>query len=247
MNNYNEIKNKHIEKNISRSETIIDDILEYIVKNKLKADDKLPNEFELAEILGVGRSTVREGVKALISRNILEIRRGDGTYVSPKQGRIDDPLGLMFFEDKYCAGMDFLELRILIEPTVASLAAKNVTKEDVLEIEQACLNVDEMILKGENHLHKDLEFHTIIAEKSGNIAMLRLVPIIGQAVFLFGNINRLSLVKETMETHHDIVDAIKIGDSAGARDAMYMHLIQNRKSMKLELDKHKQSKINLEE
>lgn len=75
------------------------------------------------------------------------------------------------------------------------------TSKDILEIKQACLNVDEMILKVENHLKKDLEFYTIIAEKSGNIAMPRLVPIIGQAVFLFGNINRLSLVKETMETH----------------------------------------------
>ena len=66
----------------------------YIEGNGLKVGDKLPNEFQLAEICGVGRSTVREAVKSLETRNILTIKRGAGTFISQNEGVAVDPLGI---------------------------------------------------------------------------------------------------------------------------------------------------------
>ena len=63
------------------SEAIRDYIKDYIIENKLKAGDSLPPETQLVETLGVGRSSVREAVKALQSLGIVEIRRGNGLYV----------------------------------------------------------------------------------------------------------------------------------------------------------------------
>ena len=85
-------------------------IVNYIVDNNLEAGAKLPNEFELAKAIGVGRSTIREAVKILVSRNVLEIRRGAGTFVSEDQGVSDDPLGLAFVKDKEGLAMDLLSI-----------------------------------------------------------------------------------------------------------------------------------------
>ena len=76
-----------------------DSIIKFITSQKLKTGDKLPNEYELATTLEVGRSTVREAVRSLVSRNVLEVRQGSGTYVTENPGISDDPLGFAFVED----------------------------------------------------------------------------------------------------------------------------------------------------
>ena len=109
-----------------------DQIIQLIIDNDGKAGDKMPNEYELAEQLNVSRSTVREAIKALVSRNILEIKRGSGTFISEKCGISDDPLGLMFVKNKLKLATDLLEIRFMIEPKIASLAAANATDEEKL-------------------------------------------------------------------------------------------------------------------
>ena len=68
-------------------------INQVIIDQNINAGEKLPNEFELAAHLNVGRGTIREAVKLLVARNCLEIRRGKGTFVVEKPGQIEDPLG----------------------------------------------------------------------------------------------------------------------------------------------------------
>ena len=75
-------------------------IIELIKQNHFRAGDKLPNEYELSESLGVSRNTVREALKVLASRNIVMIRQGAGTFISEKMGISDDPLGFSFVEDR---------------------------------------------------------------------------------------------------------------------------------------------------
>lgn len=217
---------------VSRSETIADDIISYIMNNKLQAGDKLPNEYELTQILDVGRSTLREGVKALISRNILEIRRGAGTYVSEKRGVAEDPLGLTFVNDKYKAAQDMLDVRMLLEPAIAARAAENATEEDSRKIRCLCDETERLIVAGENHLAADIELHTKIAECSKNLIMLKLVPVIHQSVIVFGELTKLALKQETIDTHRDIVDAICHHHSQDAYQAMYLHIIYNQQNIR---------------
>lgn len=131
-------------------ETTSEKIIKLIVDENLKIGDKLPNEYELADKLGVGRSTIREAIKALVSRNILEIKRGSGTFI--KCGVADDPLGLMFVKDKLKLAVDLLEIRFMIEPKIASLAAINATKEDIEEMSKLCDEVEKLILNGILHM-----------------------------------------------------------------------------------------------
>ena len=77
----------------------------------MEVGQKIPNEFELAEKFGVGRSTIREAVKGLVSKGILEVRRGSGTYVISTSTLEDAPLGLSKFEDKYKLALELLDVR----------------------------------------------------------------------------------------------------------------------------------------
>jgi len=207
-------------------------IIQLIIENDWKAGDKLPNEYDLADQLNVGRSTIREAIKALVSRNILEIRRGAGTFISEKGGVADDPLGLMFVKDKYKLALDLLEVRFMIEPSIASIAAIKATDEEIKQMSSLCDEIDELILKKQRYLEKDIEFHAAIAKSSKNLVVGNLIPIINSSIAIFIDITDQKLRTETMETHREILNAIRDHDPNGARDAMLLHLLYNRRNIK---------------
>lgn len=215
-------------------------IIKLIVDDNLKIGDKLPNEYELADKLGVGRSTIREAIKALVSRNILEIKRGSGTFI--KCGVADDPLGLIFVKDKLKLAVDLLEIRFMIEPKIASLAAQNSTQEDIEELSKLCDEVEELILKGVPHIQKDIEFHTAIARSSKNLVTTNLVPIINQSISVFIDVTNTQLKNETIETHRDILNAIKNKNANEAHDAMLLHLVHNRRNINKVVQENKLNK-----
>lgn len=79
---------------------ISEDIISFILNEHLQPGDKLPNEAHLAKELNIGRSSLREAMKLLASRNIVTIKQGSGTYVASSPGVVDDPLGFTFIPDK---------------------------------------------------------------------------------------------------------------------------------------------------
>lgn len=96
--------------------------------------DKIPNEFELAEKFGTGRSTIREAVKSLSSKGVLEVRQGSGTFVISPSTVEDDPLRLARYNDKLQLALELFDVRLMIEPEIAAHAAVNVTDDDIKEI-----------------------------------------------------------------------------------------------------------------
>lgn len=211
------------------AEQVADHIVNFIVGNELEAGAKLPNEFDLAERSGVGRSTIREAIKILVSRNIVEIRRGAGTFVSEQQGMVKDPLGLTFVKDKTNLAMDLLSVRLMLEPEIARLAAEYATKKQVEELLGQCDKVEDLIRRGLNHTEEDIIFHRMIASCSGNVVVEKLVPVINSSIAVFVNITSGRLGKETIETHREITEAIARGDGDGAKCSMNMHLLYNRR------------------
>ncbi len=205
-----------------------EELMDYILQHPVKIGEKIPNEFELAELFGVGRSTIRETVKSLVSKGVLEVRRGSGTYVIGTNRLQDDPLGLSKFTDKFELALDLCDVRLMLEPEIAVLACEHATEEEKEELKRLCDEVESLYLAGENHLQKDVEFHTCIARCSKNNVIEKLVPMIQSAVITFVNITHRQLKDETIETHRAITDAILQGDSAGAKYAMIMHLNYNR-------------------
>lgn len=218
---------------------IEDQLMMYISQEQIAIGAKLPSEYKLAEIFGVGRSTIREAVKSLVIKGILEVKRGSGTFVKSTGMVVDDPLGLAQFEDKYRLAMELFDVRILLEPEVAAAACKNANDEEKEHIKELCDEVERLYLEGKNHIQKDMEFHASIAKCSGNRVVEVLIPVIHTAVTTFANLTNRKLIKETIETHREISDAILRGDSMGAKCAMIMHLTYNRQ-MILELSKQKQ-------
>lgn len=216
----------------SRTEQTIESIVRYISEQGLDDGERLPTERQLSEMLGIGRSTLREALRALVSRNVLEVRRGVGTFVSYKHGVADDPLGFTFIRNKEKLAKDLLEFRILIEPRIAQLAAQYATEEEIAELEYLCDSVDDLIKSGKPHLQKDMEFHTRIARCSHNLVMPKLLPIIHGSISVFIQETRSRLRDETMKTHRAILNSIKSKDGAAAYDAMTLHLIYNRDLMR---------------
>ena len=135
------------------------------------------------------------------------------------------------FEDKYRLAMELFEVRILLEPEVAAVASRNATEEEKQHIKELCDETERIYLEGKNHIPKDMEFHEAIAKCSGNRVFEVLVPIIYTAVTTFANLTNRQLMKETIETHRAITDAILCGDSMGAKCAMIMHLTYNRQKL----------------
>lgn len=213
-------------------EQVAEHILNYIIERDLEAGAKLPNEFDLAEGIGVGRGTVREAIKILVSRNIVEIRRGAGTFVSDGQGISKDPLGLAFVKEKSHLAMDLLGVRLMLEPEIARMAAEHATPEQVDELRRQCDKVERMIREGINHMQEDIVLHKLIAGCSGNAVVEKLVPIINSSIAVFVNITEGQLKQETIETHREIVEAIARGDGDSAKCSMNMHLLYNRRMIK---------------
>ena len=213
----------------SLPEKLADDIVSYILKEKLRPGDRLPNESVLAEKLGAGRSSLREAVKLLASRNIVTVRQGSGTYISPSPGVVEDPLGFTFIGDKQKLASDLLEIRFLLEPSIAARAASYSNAEDIKRIRGLCDEVERLLEEGKDHTEKDVEFHTAIGMSSKNMVMPRLIPIINSSIPLFINLTKSVLRRETIDTHREITEAIAAHDSTRAYDAMYLHLVYNRR------------------
>lgn len=209
-------------------ESAVEQMIRYMSDEGLEDGNRLPNERDLAVRLGVGRSTLREALQCLVSRNVLEVRRGVGTFVSYKHGVADDPLGFNIIRDKKKLAQDLVEFRILIEPPMAAWAARNATPEAVDELEYLCGQVEDLIRAGQPHMEKDKDFHTRIARCSGNLIMPKLLPIIHGAISLFIMETGAQLREETIRTHRAVLNAIRAGDAPAASDAMYLHLIYNR-------------------
>lgn len=220
---------KKINTKKSLAETVADDINDLIVERELKAGDKLPSEPELMEALSVGRGTVREAVKILVSRNVLTIRRGVGTYVSENTGQIVDPFGFDYVEDKEKLLLDILELRGLIEPAMAANAAENASDDEIEQLQILCDAIEKKLEKHQDHTKEDVQFHTLIAQCSHNMVISNLIPIINAGVSKAIALTHSALKEETIATHRKIMQGIRHHNCQEAYDAMKEHIYFNQR------------------
>lgn len=213
------------------TEQVADVIEQMIADGKFQPRKRIPTEYQLANQLEVGRSTVREAIKILESRHVLEIHRGEGTYVCENVGVLKDPLGFRFRKDKKKAGMDLCEVRTMVEPQIAYLAALSATEEDVESLQKLCDEITSLIRAGKDYAKKDMEFHTKIAGSTTNEIVPKLIPIIIEGIHTFADLTHHTNTERTCRTHQEIVDAIRRRDPDGARDAMMQHLRDNKEEL----------------
>ena len=217
----------------SLPQKISEDLIALILEENLQPGDKLPNETILSERLNAGRSSVREAMKLLASRNIVTIRQGSGTYIAFSPGMVEDPLGFTFIGNKKKLIHDLLEVRFLLEPAIAAMAATHADEKDIKKITALCDEVEELLKNHKDHTQKDIEFHTAIALSSKNVVVPRLIPVINSSIPLFVETTGGTLLQETVETHREIAEAIAAHEPLLAQDAMYLHLVYNRKRIQI--------------
>lgn len=219
---------KHAEKeNRTLAEQAAERMIGLIRENRYAPGDKLPTEVELSELLKVGRNTVREALRILVSRNIVTVRQGSGTFISEKQGVADDPFGFSLVENRRKLTRDLIQIRAILEPPIAALAAQNATEEDVEALRKILLEIEKLIEKRADYSGKDVEFHEQIANCTHNSVMSNLVPVIGNGVAVFAREVQSTEYKQTLISHRAIYEAIRDRRAVEAQQAMYFHLLYN--------------------
>ena len=208
-------------------ERTMDEMLRLIRENGYQPGEKLPNEYELGKLLGVSRNTAREALRALSSNNIIEIRQGAGTFISDKKGVPDDPLGFSLIQDKNKLTKDLLQLRCIIEPPIAALAAQNATPENIKNLEISLLEVEGQIAQHTKFAEKDRNFHIQIANCSGNAVVSNLIPVISAGVTMFSSVINQQEFEQTLKSHRNIFEAIYNKKAVDAQQAMLFHLLYN--------------------
>jgi len=207
------------------SEKVAEDVRQMILDKNLKPGDKLPNEIDLAALINVSRSTIREAIKILVSTNVLTVRRGLGTFVSETPGIAKDPLGVHFMEEENLL-KHFFEMRMLIEPQMVAIAVVRGTDKEIRAIESAYDDVVALLNKGVNHTEADIAFHNSIAKATHNPIMERILPIINNGIV--GGYSKTKDSPESAEEvysqHKKIMDAIRNKDMKAAEKAMSEHI-----------------------
>ena len=202
-----------------------DHIKTLIRGEKLKAGDKLPNEMQLAESFGVSRPTVREAVKSLVSQNIIEIVRGKGTFVAQNPGISSDPLGLDFLADRDLP-LSLIEVRRIIEPEVARLAAQRAKATDVQRLERLVAEMKGIVTRDATWVRVEQEFHSGIARATQNPVIMRIVPVVVEAIVKTLRYAPRSSAdhRHAFREHAAILAAIREKSPEKAFQAMRQHL-----------------------
>lgn len=222
----------------SLAEQVSAQILQMIIDHNIVSGEKLPNEFEVAKSLNVGRGTVREAVKLLVSRNVLEIRRGKGTFVTSNPGVSGDPFGLIFYRDRYKLATDLAEIRLILEPEIAAIAAARAKDEDIAHMKQLCDEIMKLVTVDNYYVQLDTELHVSIAKSTGNLVMPNIIPVINKGIEIYNQFPTKSERINALDVHYEIIDAISRHDENGARDAMLRHLSFNKRNLENLKDKY---------
>ncbi|MFT2817558.1 FadR/GntR family transcriptional regulator [Leifsonia sp. A12D58] len=202
-------------------------IKDMILSGALGPGDRLPPEKELSERLGLSRSSMREAVKALEVIRVLDVRRGDGTYVTSLEPRL--LLEAMSFVVDLHDDSSILELfavRRILEPAAVALAASHVTPEDVQKLRAQIESVnDETSVEG--LVAHDLEFHGAIVATSGNSYLSSLIDSLSSNTVrarIWRGLTQANSVERTLDEHKAIVDALERGDAGLAQALTTVHI-----------------------
>ncbi len=212
------------------SKTLVEQTAKQIlemIQNKYPTGSKLPTERELQEVTGAGRNSIREALKILASRNIVEIRQGSGTFVSNKKGVSDDPLGFSLISDRVKLTKDLLQVRVIIEPQIAELAAQNATSEDIENLEKVLVKMESLMKDKKDYSSLDNDFHISIAKCTHNIVMENLIPVISSGVTVFAKEVEETEFEKTLISHRLIFEYIKDHKPIDAKNQMEYHLLYN--------------------
>ena len=209
------------------SDNVADSILSMItVENTFSPGDKLPNENDLSNELGVSRTTLREAIRMLAACGVVEIKRGLGTYI--KEDFSDKPSAkLSPLISARINAKDLYEMRLIFEPEAAYYAAIRATESEIQRIISLSEEIETLIAENKDRTIVEQALHRSIAKATHNEFMNRLMPIIQEAIDKGVTLSEMHKTAEidTIADHKNIVNFIKTRNAEGARSAMKIHIL----------------------
>src|SRR5437762_13247398 len=209
------------------TEGAIDKIRERIVSGAWGPGDRLPKESELAAELGLSRNSLREAVRALSQLRVLEVRQGDGTYVSSLEpGLLLESTGFISHLLLGETELELYEVRRILEAAAAALAAGRIDAQEKVDLGQsldrmrAAQTVEELV-------EADVAFHAVIAKAAGNAVLTSLLASLStrtMRIRLWHGRAADDALEETREEHRRIYEALIAGDPELARATATAHI-----------------------
>jgi GntR family transcriptional repressor for pyruvate dehydrogenase complex len=200
--------------------------LEHLILQKLQPGDKLPAERELAEMLGVSRSSIRDAIQSLKLVGLVEPRQGAGTVVKQISAEaLVNPLANVIAHQRQLVG-ELLDFRKMLEPPLAARAATHASPDEIAEMDEILRRQDEKLRGGDLAIEEDSEFHYAIAMASGNSVVLKVLDVIMDMLreTRARSLQRSGRPQKSLAGHRKILTAIKRHDAAAAQSAMRQHI-----------------------
>ncbi|NBI09894.1 FadR family transcriptional regulator [Colidextribacter sp. OB.20] len=211
----------------SATQLALENLRSYVMNDSAQVGDRFPTEKDLCALLGVGRGTVREAVKVLISQGLLEIRPGLGTFIKSKTPMPADSLSDWFLNNEVEL-QDLIVVRSTLEPLAAKLAIERCTGEQLSALKKnqagaikAAEQCDAAALA-----HYDEEFHRTIFVIAGNVLLIEINDIISRhlAQFRQNTFKIKNNIDNFIPAHDAIIRAFETQDTALGEKKMRQHM-----------------------
>jgi GntR family transcriptional repressor for pyruvate dehydrogenase complex len=207
-------------------EAAVEQIRAAIESGEWPPGSQLPAERELAEQLNIGRTSVREALRVLEVMGLVEIRPGQGTYVTvnPNHSQPIELLQSMLQEDVHV--VELLEIRELLEPQIACMAAQSATAEDIEALSAILERMTDSLAAGESGVEENIEFHLALTRAAGNRVLIQFHQ-------LFFELSRDSIerffqvpgrAEESLQGHREILETVRQRKPQEAQQKMLAHL-----------------------
>jgi DNA-binding FadR family transcriptional regulator len=212
---------------VAVTDEAIEKIKAMIVSGTLRAGDRLPKEADLAAELGLSRNSLREAVRALSLMNILDVRQGDGTYVTSLEPTLLlEALSFIVDFHRDATVLELLAVRRILEPAATAMAAERATDADLEELGKLLDSLGESP-SADELVANDLEFHRRIVACSGNSVLSSLVETMSAPTTrarVWRGLTQAGAWERTLAEHRAILHAMVLRDAEAARSWSTVHI-----------------------
>lgn len=209
-------------------EEVARDIADAISQGDYAPGQFLPTEFRMVEAYHTSRNAIREALKMLSARGMVEVLHGRGSRVLPRERwQLTDQLVNVMREDPRVP-RDLLELRRILEVEIAGLAAQRITADRLDAMQVTIDQMREAVLQPEACIEHDIQFHQLLAEAAENVLLPLVLNPVEQLLRAgrLATIHNVGSVDRSIAAHCEVLDRVAAHDVEGARHAMQRHLMQ---------------------
>jgi GntR family transcriptional regulator, transcriptional repressor for pyruvate dehydrogenase complex len=217
------------------AERVVAELERLILESRLEDGDRLPSERELAAQFGVSRTVVREAVRALAAKRLLDVTGGRGTVVrAPSAESAGESMKLLLRMQGSGADADKVsEVRRILENEIAALAAIRRSADDVAALDAVIESARTRLVDPDAFLKEDLAFHSLLARATHNELFVVLLDSLAEVLL---EVRLLGLripgtATRAVEHHGRVLEAVRAGDPTAARAAMDAHMDEARETL----------------